>query len=261
MDRLTRKQQDCLQNFIGFTNADKETAMACLMNNQWHVERAADYYYQNVGTLTRQLRQTGRPGGSPGKELFQKYANKPQDGLGPERIGPHGVTDLLHDLRLEATNRRVLILAWVMKAKTQCEFSQDEWLTGFSEMNITTINELAAYLGKLDKEMETDRSKYRQLYQFAFVYGKPERQRSMETDTALAYWHILFHDRYVLFDQFERYLKERDTKVITRDVWNLVFEFLEKINPDLSNYDDDGAWPTLLDNFVDYLRNERAAAA
>jgi len=34
---------------------------------------------------------------------------------------------------------------------------------------------------------------------------------------------------------------------------NVFFVFLQTIDPQLSNYDDEGAWPYLIDEFVEYL--------
>ncbi|CAJ0929235.1 unnamed protein product, partial [Mesorhabditis belari] len=222
---------------------------------------SADYYYQNVTNFQKNPQKVNARRTSAARDLFKRYANKREDGLGPDRIGPWGVSELLSDLRLEATDRRVLILAWLMKAKTQCEFSTEEWNNGFKDLGVNTIDELRGTLENWEKELENNRAKFRELYQFSFLYGKPERQRNMDCEIAITYWQILFKDRYVLLDKWESFLREKESKAITKDVWNLVFEFFEKINPNLSNYDDDGAWPTLLDNFVEHLRKERAAGA
>lgn len=40
----------------------------------------------------------------------------------------------LTDLGLNPTDRNVLILAWKLKAKTQCEFTWEEFSTGLNEM-------------------------------------------------------------------------------------------------------------------------------
>lgn len=56
-----------------------------------------------------------------------------QDG-DPSRIGPHGMLRFLTDLGLDPTERTVLVLAWKLKAQTQCEFSWQEFSTGLTEM-------------------------------------------------------------------------------------------------------------------------------
>ena len=41
---------------------------------------------------------------------------------------------LLADLELDPTERTVLLLAWKLKAQTQCEFSYQEFVTGLTEL-------------------------------------------------------------------------------------------------------------------------------
>lgn len=41
------------------------------------------------------------------------------------------------------------------------------------------------------------------------------------------------------------------TKSVTRDLWRLFFSFVSKYPRDLSNYDSDDCWPTLIDEFVE----------
>ncbi|KAJ3700593.1 hypothetical protein LUZ61_004298 [Rhynchospora tenuis] len=45
----------------------------------------------------------------------------------------------------------------------------------------------------------------------------------------------------------------RHKKVISRDTWSQLLEFVKTIDPQLSNYDEEGAWPYLIDEFVEYL--------
>ena len=45
-----------------------------------------------------------------------------------------GVMQFLEDLQLNPESRTVLILAWKFKAKTQCEFTKEEFVTGMLEM-------------------------------------------------------------------------------------------------------------------------------
>lgn len=56
---------------------------------------------------------------------------------------------------------------------------------------------------------------------------------------------------HLYFDQF---LEQSKYKVMNKDQWCNVLEFSRSVSADLSNYDEDGAWPVLLDEFVDWYR-------
>eukprot|EP00842_Homolaphlyctis_polyrhiza_P005599 jgi/Hompol1/603/HPOL_002546-RA len=78
---------------------------------------------------------------------------------------------------------------------------------------------------------------------------------------ALAFWDMLLTNRYKHLDMWKTFLQETHRKSITKDTWNLFWDFTETINDDFSNYEDDGAWPVLIDNFVGYAREQLGLAA
>ena len=43
-------------------------------------------------------------------------------------------------------------------------------------------------------------------------------------------------------------------KAVSKDTWMQLLEFSRKIKADFSDYDEDGAWPTLIDDFVEQAR-------
>ena len=43
---------------------------------------------------------------------------------------------------------------------------------------------------------------------------------------------------------------------ISHDEWMMMLQFCREVDPDTSNYQDDGAWPVLLDDYVDWYKEE-----
>jgi hypothetical protein len=42
--------------------------------------------------------------------------------------------------------------------------------------------------------------------------------------------------------------------VVTKDLWNEFSKLVEQTNGDINNFEDDGAWPVMIDEFIEYLQ-------
>jgi DCN1-like protein 1/2 len=100
--------------------------------------------------------------------------------------------------------------------------------------------------------------KFREVYQYTFGFACEKGQKSMAPDTAVALWQLLFQGRgWGLIQLWSAFVEEFHKKAVTKDTWVQLLEFSKAIKGDLSNYDTEGAWPTLLDDFVDYVYAKR----
>jgi len=258
--RLRKDQKDKVRQFVSFTNTSEQTALACLNAANWNLELSCDIYYANPAQFA--------PAGSDQSEskrlsaLFSKYANDPhdRDTSEPNRIGPSGMLRLLTDLGLKPTDRLVLALAWKLKAETSCEFSQKEFVEGLGKIKVDSLEKLRAYLPRLAEEVR-GKEAFRDLYAFAFTYAKSVAQKSLNIDMAVAYWKLLFQDMpdEPRVDEWVAFLQQRKVKGVPRDTWNLFLDFLHATDTSLANYDCEGAWPLLIDEFVEFLRSNRKA--
>lgn len=89
--------------------------------------------------------------------------------------------------------------------------------------------------------------------------SQDKEQRSLESGTARALLGVLL-PRWALRAPLGAFLqRERRYRVVNRDQWCNILEFSRTVDAHLHAYDADGAWPVLLDEFVDWLRAERAA--
>ncbi|CDW52584.1 DCN1 protein 1 [Trichuris trichiura] len=288
MYKLKHSQKEKVRSFVQLTHASEKVmqlksrrsvAVFCLNRNDWRLDSACDMYFSHpelYGATDKHAVDRQKV-----EALFEKYADQygqfllcatvslhPVQSSADRKIGPSGVEAFLKDLHLSSDDLLVLVLAWKMRAKTQCEFTKNEFVNGLLEMRCDTIEKLRNKLEKFRTELQ-DEDNFRDFYQFTFLFAKSPTQKGLalivfrfsafnsqfaDVEMAIGYWRLILAGRFFHLDNWCNFLQSARRKPITRDTWNLVLDFSKVICNDLSNYDTQGAWPTLLDEFVEYMR-------
>lgn len=187
---------------------------------------------------------------------FQEYASEDNDRL----IGPEGMEKFCEDIGVEPENVLMLTLAWKLRADQMGFFTLNEWQSGMSELGCDSIEKLKTKLDTL-RSLTSDPVAFKNIYRYAYDFARDKGQRSLELETATEMLKLLLGKRWPLYSQFQQFLQHSKYKVINRDQWFGIYEFSHSILADLSNYDDDGAWPVLLDEFVEWCRRQNALSA
>uniref|UniRef100_A0A5S6QXN9 Defective in cullin neddylation protein n=1 Tax=Trichuris muris TaxID=70415 RepID=A0A5S6QXN9_TRIMR len=250
MYKLRHSQKEKVGAFMQLTQANEKVAIVCLVKNDWRLEVACDRYFSHpelYGVADRHGVDRQKV-----EALFEIYAD-PYETATVRKIGPSGVEAFLRDLRLPSDDLLVLVLAWKMRAKTQCEFTKDEFVNGLMEIRCDSLEKLRNKLEKFRSELQ-DEEKFRDFYQFTFLFAKSPSQKGLDVEMAIGYWRLILSGRFFHLDNWCNFLQSTRRKPITRDTWNLVLDFSKVISNDFNNYDTQGAWPTLLDEFVEYMK-------
>jgi len=93
------------------------------------------------------------------------------------------------------------------------------------------------------------------LYGFCFTLAKPPQARNIDMETATAFWSVLLVPQYPIMKDVIDFINEKGTyKGANKDLWNMMLEFCQIVKPSLEDYEADGAWPTLLDDFVTWKK-------
>ncbi|XP_039047480.1 DCN1-like protein 1 isoform X2 [Hibiscus syriacus] len=233
MHKSGRSHRDKVQQFMTITGASEKAALQALKASDWHIEGAFDFFYS-------QPHIKSYPDTKHLEELYNRYKDPCTD-----MILVDGITLLCNDLQL--------VLSWHMKASTMCEFSKQEFFTGLQALGIDSLEKFRERISFMRSELK-DEQKFGEIYNFAFGWAKEKGQKSLALDTAIGMWQLLFAEKqWPLVDHWCQFLQARHNKAISRDTWSQLLEFAKTIDPSLSNYDAEGAWPYLIDEFVEYL--------
>ncbi|MEE6497715.1 hypothetical protein FKM82_002817 [Ascaphus truei] len=190
------------------------------------------------------------------EELFRRYKDERE-----EAILEEGMERFCNDLCVDPTEFRVLVLAWKFQAATMCKFTRREFFDGCKSISADSIEGICDRFPCLLNEAKQE-DKFKDLYRFTFQFGldSEEGQRSLHRDIAIALWRLVFtQNKPFILDHWLDFLIENPSgiKGISRDTWNMFLNFTQAIGPELSNYSEDEAWPSLFDTFVEWEMERR----
>jgi len=210
--------------------------------------------------------------------LFHLYADRDE----PQVIGPDGFERLCKDAEMSMDSPLPLIFAWQMNGTQMAKLKMAEWVQGTDTLKISSLTMLTTAmidlesilirnqkpLEKSNKKEPYDRSTYwkyaedtgvafQKLYTFCFNLVKPPQSRNIDMEVSAAVWGVLLVPKYPIMEEVLEFIKEKPKyKATNKDLWNMMLEFCKSVQPTLNDYEADGAWPTLLDDFVSWKKDK-----
>ncbi|EFA85160.1 hypothetical protein PPL_02160 [Heterostelium album PN500] len=189
---------------------------------------------------------------SPLASLFDKY----KDAEEPNCIGPDGVTKFCEDLGFAPDSIQVLILAWQMNASKMGYFTFEEFKKGFEKLHCTDLIQLKKELQGFSHTIKVDPAKFAELYKFSFGFASEiVNKKSVELAIAAEMLELVIPDGPHTKTFISFLNSTKNYKVINKDQWICFLEFSKTVKEDLSNYDEYEAWPLLIDEFVDFVKD------
>mmetsp|Transcript_42777 Transcript_42777/g.99859 ORF Transcript_42777/g.99859 Transcript_42777/m.99859 type:complete len:258 (-) Transcript_42777:250-1023(-) len=250
---LNRSQREKLANFQQITGAPQRLAMEFLRRLNWSLDQALDVFFAEGNSF----------GAAPQEHLdakkldafFRKYASAED-----QTIRPEGIEELCTDLGISTLDPVTLVLAWHCRAQQMGVFSREEFQTGMQRLGSDELPKLRAKLPEMRQALQ-DRGACKEVYAFTFQFALDQGQRCLPVDMCIEFWKLLLPAHFSLLETWISWVEQNVKNHVSKDTWMMLFDLATQVKPDLSDYDlQNGAWPVVLDEFVDFVRSSRAQA-
>lgn len=191
--------------------------------------------------------------------LFDKYKDPEQ----PDVILIDGTLAYLEDLKFDPEDAISLTLAYVLKSPLTGEFHRKDFLSVWTSLKATLVADMRNHILSKHQNFQTSLKDFEPFYRYVydFVRGSDTRVKAIGYEEAIMYWKLLFgiNPEFLAIserlDQWYTFIGERE-KNISKDAWNMFFRFVIEVvlpDPALSKYDEMSAWPSVVDEYVEWL--------
>jgi len=254
------------------------TSLLCCRSNSHHPDDPAE----PSSSARKQDSEPAAPETGPysaavAQSLFEAYADEDD----ADTISAENFERLCTDANVPMEGPMPLILLWHLDAKDLGTIKRDQWTKAMQDSQISSLVTLRIFLGDMEGLLLTtkppipaastkstkrpppyDRTQYHsyardrtatfgKMYSTLFTIAKTGHSRNIDIEIAKAFWSVLLAPLYPIMTEVVEYITEKGTyKAVNKDVWSMMLEFCKSVNPNLDNYEADGAWPTLIDDFV-----------
>mmetsp|Transcript_9884 Transcript_9884/g.15832 ORF Transcript_9884/g.15832 Transcript_9884/m.15832 type:complete len:258 (-) Transcript_9884:256-1029(-) len=231
-------------------------AQQVLEDNSWNVQQAINHFFNNRH-LYPELKQ-----GSKGKleKIWKEYADKED----PSIMSEQGMLQFFKDMGVNPESHETLVVSYMINAEEMGIISRDEFVNGFYAQGCSSLDELKKCVQDKCKAINRDNKQWRSFYKWVFQYVKEdEKKKTIDSSIAIQLWNILFQkDKHSmkLADQWMKYAdaqKDKELKVVSKDLWEQIYDFLKETKS-VDDYDDaGGSWPVAVDEFVEWLQEQK----
>lgn len=186
---------------------------------------------------------------------FDTYIDPDDD---EDTIHEEGILKFCEDIGVDPQDLVVLVIAWKMGATYMCALTRKEWQKGMQEMDCDSAATLMTKI-RLLRESIASEAEFKRFYSFCFGFSKEPGQKSLSIDIAMAMWELLLSTRFKeLTASWLAFLVEKKpVKGVTRDTWDLLFDFFVKVRESYDNYDENEAWPVLIDDYMTWINRTK----
>ncbi|EAA33666.3 hypothetical protein NCU05716 [Neurospora crassa OR74A] len=276
----TATQRQKVAQFVAVTNASKENAQRYLRNANYSVELAANMYMND--------RERKRGPDDALNQLFDRLVgdeDRAAAGAGKpvEAIGAEAAQAYISSMGANIENVEAFVVLEIVRADSIGQITRQGFVEGWSSIYLD--HRIPAdpahhrnYVRMCIQNLPQNPAYFKKVYQFAFGLGKEPAQKALEKDVALVFWDLFLgtessdtglgprpwkSKNVDWLGAWKRFLAEKWTRSVNKDMWNQTLAFAEKtmVDETLGFWNEDQAWPGVIDDFVLWCREQGIAKA
>ncbi|KAF2809230.1 DUF298-domain-containing protein [Mytilinidion resinicola] len=258
----TATQKSAITQFMSFTSSDRNTAVKHLKLHNWNSEQAVNGYFSGGGAASA-------PSGSSKSGLNKVFDKYRDDKTTPDTIGVTGMMSYLNDIKVELEDIGMLAVSEIIQCPTMGEMTREGFTEGWSAYNCDTVDKQKSHMKNLLKTLPSNKDTFTRIYKYTYNIGRTGNQKSVQLDTAIEYWKVLFgsasspvrwnsHANPWL-DWWVEFLTTKWKKSVNKDVWNETLKFANMTLEDesLGFWTEESSWPSVVDEFVEWVKEKR----
>ncbi|KAK1778765.1 Cullin binding-domain-containing protein [Copromyces sp. CBS 386.78] len=205
-------------------------------------------------------------------------AGKPVDAIGAESAQAY-----ISSMGANIENVEAFVVLEIVRADSIGQISRQGFVEGWTAIYLESRipadpTAHKNYVQMCIQNLPQNPAYFKKVYQFAFGLGKAEpAQRALEKDVALVFWDLFLgtakssdtgpgprpwkSKNVDWLGAWKRFLAEKWTRSVNKDMWNQTLAFAEKtlVDETLGFWNEDQAWPGVIDDFVLWCREEGIA--
>lgn len=195
----------------------------------------------------------GKPGWadtSRVEQFFKQYCDSSGEGVDAD-----GIEKLCCDIGVSTLDPVTLSLCHACNANQMGYFSKQEFVSGMQGLRCDSLESLQRMIPLMRTELQ-DRIVCKSIYSFTFNFALEENQKALPPSLCCEFWKLLLPAHFARLPEWITYVENNVKNNITKDTWLMVYDLATQCEADLSDYDVDGAWPVLLDDFIEHIRQQ-----
>jgi DCN1-like protein 1/2 len=119
-----------------------------------------------------------------------------------------------------------------------------------------SVEKLKAEIPRIRTFIDNEKN-FKSFYSFCFGFSKEPGQKSLSLEIAQAMWELLLLPRFTKLAHWLKFLETSPCRGITRDTWDLLLDFMIKVEKSYAQYDESEAWPVLIDDFMTWVESNQ----